>query len=66
MGIAVIHVSIFVSYARIRRGTGGPEPLENHKAIAFIDNTGPDPLENHKAIPSQHSLGPPGIQMAFL
>ena len=31
-------------------GTGGPDPLKNHKNIGFLSNTSPDPLRNHKAI----------------
>ena len=30
-------------------GTGGLDPLNNHKNIGFPSNTGPDPLKNHKA-----------------
>ena len=26
-------------------GTGGPDPLKNHKNIGFLSNTGPDTLE---------------------
>ena len=32
-----------------RDGTGGQDPLKNHKNIGFLNNTGPDPLKNHKA-----------------
>ena len=28
--------------------TGGPDPLENHRAKEFLCNIGPDPLEDHK------------------
>ena len=31
-------------------GTGGPDPLKNHKKIGFHSNSGPDPMKNHKAI----------------
>ena len=34
-----------------RAGTGGPDPLENHKNIRCLSNTGSDPLKNHKAKP---------------
>ena len=38
------------SHARIwREGAGGPDPLENHKAIGFFSQIGLDPFENHKA-----------------
>ena len=37
-------------------GKGGPDPLNNHKALGFLSYSGPDPLKNHKAIPSQHSM----------
>ena len=36
-------------------GTGGPDPLENHKNIGFFSNTGPDPLKIVK-LPSQLSI----------
>ena len=26
-----------------RGGTGGPDPLKNHKNIGFLSNTGPNP-----------------------
>ena len=41
-----------------RGGTGGPDPLENHKKIVFFSNTGPDPVENPKAtrVPNQHYM----------
>ena len=29
-----------------RGGTGGRDPLENHKNIVSFSNTGPDPVEN--------------------
>ena len=38
-----------------RGGTGGPDPLENYKNIAFLSNTGPDPL-NITKLPIQHSM----------
>ena len=38
-----------------RGGTGGPDPLKNHKNIEFLSNTGPDPLKFLK-LPSQHSM----------
>ena len=38
-------------------GTGGPEPLENHKNIVFLSNTGPDPLKNHKATKPAFNVG---------
>ena len=29
-------------------GTGGQDPLENHKNIGFLSKIDPDPLKNHK------------------
>ena len=39
------------------RGTGGPDPLKNHKNIGFPSNTGPDPLKNHKATKPAFNVG---------
>ena len=39
-------------------GTGGPDPLDYHKAIGFLSNVGPDPLENHKAGQPAFNVGP--------
>ena len=46
-----------MAHARIKRGTGVPDPLplKNHKNIGFQSNTGPDPLKITK-LPSQHSI----------
>ena len=38
-----------------RWGTGGPDPLKNHKNIGFPSNIDPDPLKITK-LPSQHSM----------
>ena len=38
-----------------RGGTGGWDPLKNHKNIGFLNNTGPDPLKITK-LPNQHSM----------
>ena len=43
--------------SRVR--TGGPDLLENQKAIGYLSNTGPDPMENHKATKSAFNVGPP-------
>ena len=42
-----------------RGGTGGADPLKNHKAIGFICNTCPDPHINHKATKTAFKVGPP-------
>ena len=39
-------------------GTGGPDPLKNHKKIRFLSNTGPDPLKNQKATKPAFNVGP--------
>ena len=39
-------------------GTGGPDPLKNHKNIGFLSNTGPGPLKNHKATKPSFIVGP--------
>ena len=44
---------------RSREGIGGPDPLENHKAIGFLIITGLDPMENHKATKAEFNVGPP-------
>ena len=36
-------------------GTGGPDPLKNHKNIGFPSNIDPDPLKITK-LPNQHSM----------
>ena len=36
-------------------GTGGPDPLKNHKNIGYLSTTGPDPLKITK-LPSQNSM----------
>ena len=41
-----------------REGTGGPDPLKNHKNIGFLCNAGPDPLKNHKATKPAFNVGP--------
>ena len=43
-------------------GTGGPDHLENHKAIGFLINTGLDPMENHKATKTAFNVGPPSVR----
>ena len=41
------------------RGWGaGDPPLENYKAIGFLNNTGPVLLENHEATKPAFSAGP--------
>ena len=30
-------------------GSGGPDPLKNHKNIGFLSNSGPDALQNYEA-----------------
>ena len=47
-------------------GHGGPDPLENHKAIGFLSNTGPDPLENHKATKPTFNVIGPSSETPFL
>ena len=42
-------------HGRIQRGTGGPDPPENHRNIGFPSNIDPDPLKITK-LPSQHSM----------
>ena len=39
------------AHGRIQRGggTGGPDPLKNHKKLGFFRTAGPGPLKNHKA-----------------
>ena len=58
-----------ISY-RIQRGVGwggGPDPLENHKAIRDLSNIGLDPQRNHKKLPSQHSMiGHHGLAIGVL
>ena len=39
-------------------GTGGLDPLKNHKNIGFLSYTGPDPLKNHKATKPAFNVGP--------
>ena len=39
-------------------GTGGSNPLKNHKNIGFLRNTGPEPLKNHKATKPAFNFGP--------
>ena len=52
-------------------GTGGPDPLKNHKNIGFLSNTGPDSLENHQATKPEFNAWPSSarqpnaIEMAF-
>ena len=53
----------YMRHARIQRGgggggAGGPDNLENHKAIGFISNTGPDLMVNHKATKPVFHVGP--------
>ena len=38
-------------------GTGGPDPLKNHKNIGFLRNSGPDPLKNYEATTPDLKLG---------
>ena len=38
-----------------RGGTGGLNPLKNHKFIEFLSNTGPDPM-NITKLPNQHAI----------
>ena len=48
-----------------RGGTGGPDPLKNHKNIGFPSNIDPDPL-NITKLPSQQAFnGGPVSRMAF-
>ena len=42
---------------RSRGGTGGLDPLKNHKNIRFLCNNGPDPLKNHKATKPVFNVG---------
>ena len=42
-------------HARIQCGTGGTDPLKNHKNIEFRSNTGTDSLKITK-LPKQHSM----------
>ena len=44
-------------HVRIQRGTGGPDPLKNHKDTGFLSNTGRDPLKNQKAIKPDSKKG---------
>ena len=40
-------------------GTGGPDPLKNHKHIGrFRSNSGPDPLKNYEATKLAFNVGP--------
>ena len=43
---------------KIMGGSGGPNPLKNHKNLGFLSNTGPDPLKNHKATKPEFNVGP--------
>ena len=43
------------SWADPELGTGGPDPLKNHKNIGFLSNTGPDPVKISRLL-SQHSM----------
>ena len=52
---AAIHCT---AWADPEGGTGGPDPLKNHKNIGFLTNTGPDPLKNHKATKPAFNVGP--------
>ena len=48
----------WLSWADPERGTGGPDPPENHNNLGFLSNTGPDLLKNHKATKSAFKVGP--------
>ena len=39
-------------------GLGGPDPIENRKAIGFLSNTSPDPMGNHIATKQAFNVGP--------
>ena len=39
-----------------RGGTGGPDPMKNHKNIGFSSNKGPDPLKNRSYLASIQCL----------
>ena len=41
-----------------RMGTGGPNPLENHKNLGVLSNADPDPLKNHKATKPAFNVKP--------
>ena len=38
-------------------GTGGQDPLKNHRNIGFPSNIDPDPLKNHKATKPKFNVG---------
>ena len=53
------HVTKYVSCAEPEEGVDrGQDPLENQKAVAFLNNTGPDPLKDHKATKLAFNIGP--------
>ena len=48
-------------HVRIQRGgggSGGPDPLINHKNIGFLSNSGPDPLKNYEATEPAFNVRP--------
>ena len=47
-----------LTWANPDGGTGGLDPLENHKNIRFLSNTGPDSLKNYKATTPAFNVGP--------
>ena len=49
-------------HVQIQRGAGGPDPLENHKAIEILSKTGPDSLKNHKVIKPEFDIGPLSVR----
>ena len=46
-------------------GTGGPQPLKNHKIIGYRSNTGPDPLKNHKGTKLAVNVGLSSFEWRF-
>ena len=44
---------------RSREGTGGLDPLKNHKNIGFLSNTGPEPLKNQARVQCWAIIGLP-------
>ena len=55
---------IITAWADIKRGsrggTGGLNPLKNHKAIGFLSN-GPDPLKIYIATKPAFNVGPSSV-----
>ena len=64
-GLSSWHLCLWVStretlHVRIQRGggTGGPDPLKNHKNLGFLSNSGPGPLKNYEATEPAFNVGP--------